>query len=496
MKRHSAKSRCVITPNKPRSASYWLWSNSRGLVLEWLGWVALWALGVAVIVSPLVVRAAQTQPVAHLKDVRIHQAPDSTRLVLDSDIALAYELKGIARRTASGARIKSDKLRIELPELNAASFDLDGVNLSGTNIGRAYFTGRAVPTLMLDLLGAVRVQAFQLEPVAPYGHRLVVDLFNQPNSPAVALPAAPTTDDRDVVVAIDAGHGGEDPGAVGEGNVLEANVVLQLAQGVATHIDKRRGMRAVLVRDGDYYVPRRGRLAKARAVRADLFVSIHADAFKDSSVSGASVFALSSGAASSELAAWLAAKESRSDLIGGVASDVRLSDKDETLARVLLDLSLDAQIDSSLKLADAVLAALKPAVKLHREVVDQAGFVVLKAPDIPSVLVETGFLSNPVEAKRLAQKGYQRKLTKAIASGIISFIRHYPPAGSYYAKASERALVPRDTTRRHIVSRGETLSTLAEQYGVSTAQLRRFNDLPDNEIRSGQMLIVPEAPKR
>jgi len=431
--------------------------------------------------------------------VRIHQAPDSTRLVLDSTHALAYRLNANLRR--SGERnsavaertknISSGTIRIDLPNLDATSFDLDGVNLSGTNIGRLKYAGRRHSGLAIELLGPVQVKTFQLAPVPPYGHRLVIDLINQPRVAAVALPVRPTSGEREVVVAIDAGHGGEDPGAVGEGGVLEANIVLQLAQGIARRINRQRGMRALLVRDGDYYVPRRERIGKARKARADLFVSIHADAFKDTKVSGASVFALSSGAASSELAAWLAAKESRSDLIGGVASDVKLSDKDETLARVLLDLSLEAQINSSLKLADAILAALKPAVKLHREVVDQAGFVVLKAPDIPSVLVETGFLSNPTEARRLAQRDYQEELTKAIASGIINFVRHYPPAGSHYAKASQRALAPRDTTRRHIVSRGETLSTLAEEYGVSTAQLRQSNQLKNNEIRIGQMLVVP-----
>ena len=478
-KRPGVKLRCVITV----SNGQW--------VRRWCGFIALLCV---VLGQTLTAHAAQQTSAVQLHDVRIHQAPDSTRLVLDTDRALTYEYAGSSGNQARRKIIRGGVLKVRLPNLDVTSFDLDALNLSGTNIGRAHYcTDCRTPTLVLALLGEVRVHSFRLEPVPPYGHRLVIDLFNQPHARVTALPAAPTTDDRDVVVAIDAGHGGEDPGAVGAGDVLEAHIVLQLAQGIAKHIDQRRGMRAVLVRDGDYYVSRGERVNKARAARADLFVSIHADAFKDSKVSGASLFALSSGAASSELASWLEAKESRSDLIGGVASDVRLSDKDETLARVLLDLSLEAQIDASLKLADAILAALQPAVKLHRDVVDQAGFEVLKAPDIPSVLVETGFLSNPTEAKRLAQRDYQQALTKAIASGIIEFVRHNPPAGSYYAKASQRALVAPDTTRRHIVNRGETLSTLAEEYGVSTAELRRSNNLADNEIRIGQMLVVPKA---
>ena len=437
----------------------------------------------------------QARQQVRLQDVRIHQAPNSTRLVLDSLTKLDYRLPGSFRRAVSSKNIAKASLKVELPELDTTSFDLDAVNLSGTVIGGLSFGGRRRQSLVLELLGPVRVKAFQLDPVPPYGHRLVIDLFNQPRLVPTLLSARPAAKERDVVIAIDPGHGGEDPGAVGADDVFEADIVLQLAKGIARKLNRQRGLRALLVRDGDYYVPRRERIGKAREARADLFVSIHADAFKDAKVSGASVFALSSGAASSELAAWLAAKESRSDLIGGVASDVKLSDKDETLARVLLDLSLEAQVNSSLKLADSILAALKPAVKLHHTVVDQAGFEVLKAPDIPSVLVETGFMSNPTEAKRLAQRGYQQSLTKAIAAGILNFVRHYPPAGSYYAKASQRALVPQDTTRRHLVSYGETLSTLAEEYGVSTAALRRSNELQNNEIRVGQMLVVPTADK-
>jgi N-acetylmuramoyl-L-alanine amidase len=353
--------------------------------------------------------------------------------------------------------------------------------------------------LLLKSAVALRAEAFLLDPVPPYGHRLVIDLYPVTDQKNAAEPAHASADKREVIVAIDAGHGGEDPGAVGAGGILEAEVVLQLARRIAEQLEATPGLRALLVRDGDYYVPRRERMQKARASRADLFVSVHADAFKDPNVAGASVFALSSGGASSELARWLAAKESRSDLIGGVAGSVKLRDKDETLARVILDLSLEAQMNASLHLADAIRAALADKVELHRSGVEQADFEVLKSPDIPSVLVETGFLSNPAEARRLADGDYQARVAASVATGILAYVRRNPPPGSRFAatqfaapqKAAAAQQEDTNGKRRHVISRGETLSTLAEFYGITTGQLRQANRLAGDRIRVGQVLLIP-----
>ena len=257
---------------------------------------------------------------------------------------------------------------------------------------------------------------------------------------------------RDVIVAIDPGHGGEDPGALAAGGVHEANVVLTIARKVEAILASRSGLQAVLVRDGDYYVRRRERMRRARDARADLFVSLHADAFNQPSVQGASVYALSSGGASSEAAAWLAAKDSRSDLIGGVVSDVSLKKTDENLARVLLDLSMNAQRNASLGLADALLIELGASVDLHKYTVEEASFVVLKSPDIPSVLIETGFLSNPQEAQRLSDPEYQDTIAGAIARGIVDYVNRHPPPG--------HADSPADASHRQ--ARGGRHSTRAE----------------------------------
>ena len=443
--------------------------------------------------------AADGPAVAVLLSIRVRSAPQYTRVVLEASAALDYRIVGARGGKQTG---------IELSNLDAtAQFDLNEVNLAGSRIsGMSYaqrrfarqrISGKVSRRLLLKSAMALRAEAFLLDPVPPYGHRLVIDLYPVGDQKTAAEPAYRSTDKHEVIIAIDAGHGGEDPGAVGAGGILEAAVVLQLARRIATQLEATPGLRALLVRDGDYYVPRRERMQKARASRADLFVSVHADAFKDPKVAGASVFALSSGGASSELARWLAAKESRSDLIGGVAGSVKLRDKDETLARVILDLSLEAQMNASLHLADTILAALTNKVELHRNGVEQADFEVLKSPDIPSVLVETGFLSNPEEARRLAEGGYQARVATAVADGIVAYVRRNPPPGSRFAAAQHQAAAARQENtndkRRHVISRGETLSTLAEFYGITTVQLRQANRLAGDRIRVGQVLLIPGA---
>ncbi|MEM7218093.1 MAG: N-acetylmuramoyl-L-alanine amidase [Pseudomonadota bacterium] len=440
--------------------------------------VGLRALGAAVLALSALAAAADS---ARLNGVRVYAAPDYTRVVLDSDRPLDYRLK-------RGARTLS--LRLDnLPP--AARFDLDAVNLVGSALDDIRYAPGAGQRTRLQIESglALTPRVFRIEPVGSYGHRLVLDLY--PERHQRAAPLKQRKANRDVLIAIDAGHGGEDPGALAAGGVREADVVLSIAQRLARLIDAQRGMRALLLRTGDYYVSRDQRVVAARAARADLLLSVHADAVPQEEVVGASVYTLSSGGASSEIAAWLGRKDSRSDLLGGVSSDVVLKDKDATLAKVLLDLSLDAQRNASLKLADAVLAALGEAVALHRATPDQASFVVLKAPDIPSILVETGFLSNPAEAQRLRQTRYQQRVARAIANGVTSYVSANPPPGTLLA---QRARKPRAAgPRRHVISSGDSLSEVAVLYGVSTASLRRANKLDGDRLQIGQVLVIPDA---
>jgi N-acetylmuramoyl-L-alanine amidase len=325
-----------------------------------------------------------------------------------------------------------------------------------------------------------------LKPIKPYGHRLVVDLF-VPDSGRRDSTRPPPKTDRDVVIAIDAGHGGDDPGAIGPKKIQEKRVVLQIARRLEKKLDALHGFSAVQIRRGDYYIGHRQRTQLARDNRADLFVSIHADAFKQANVRGASVYTLSDRGATSETAKWLAEKENQSDLLGGVG-DVSLTDKDPVLAHVLLDLSMDANRSQSIEAGAAVLANLGQVTKLHKERVEQAAFIVLKSPDIPSILVETGFISNPDEARRLSQAEHQDKIARAVARGIEDFMRASPPPGTLLAKEYGA-----DGFLRYTIVRGDTLSTIAARHGISSSSLKQRNGLRNDNIRVGQVILIPAA---
>jgi len=372
--------------------------NSRPTPARIIGLLMLWVVAA---------RSGQAAELAVLEGVRVHDAPDYTRLVLETSAPLQFRLGG-----------REAKLQIAFNNLaSAADFDFDRVNLVGSRISSLSITrGRGNQAkLSLPTRTSLRAETFRLAPVASYGHRLVVDLFvdaEVASSHRTGRITAPK-DKRAVVVALDAGHGGEDPGTLGAGNVREAFVVMEIARKVAVRLQRTPGVRVVLVRDGDYYVRHGERLDRARAERADLFVSLHADAFLQADVQGASVYALSSGGASSEAAKWLAAKDSRSDLIGGVESVVDLKNTDAALARVLLDLSMEAQRNASLNLADALLEKLAEKVELHKYTVEQASFVVLKSPDIPSVLIEMGV--------RSIKTNWQKRFPPALLLMLNSF---------------------------------------------------------------------------
>lgn len=289
-----------------------------------------------------------------------------------------------------------------------------------------------VMRLVLDLKRPVKPSVFSLPPLAQYGHRLVVDLYPPEDSPQVAAPAntpqpvpakpAAPQYKRLITVAIDAGHGGEDPGAIGAAGSREKDITLALARKLKQKIDAQENMRAVLTRDGDYFVPLALRVSKARAAQADLFMSIHADAFIKPHARGSSVFALSESGASSTAARWLAKKENDADLIGGINIDV----KDPSLKRTLIDLTQTSTINDSMKVGHLVLKEIGGVNTLHKKYVEQAGFAVLKAPDIPSILVETAFISNPEEEKRLNDPDYQDKLVDAIVGGVRTYFDKHP----------------------------------------------------------------------
>lgn len=367
--------------------------------------------------------------------VRVWPAADYTRVTLEHDRFLKY----------SHLSLKNpDRLVLDLEgvEFNSVLESLPGKILDNDPQIRLIRAGRFKPDvvrIVIELKGEVKPQVFTLKPVGDYGHRLVLDLYPaEPPDPLMALlrereasfaqPAAqrPSVGDMDrlFTVMIDPGHGGEDPGAVGRGGSYEKNITLAIARRLKARIEAEPNMRAFLTRDGDYFIPLGQRVAKARRVKADLFVSVHADAFVKPTARGSSVFVLSENGASSTAARWLAQRENAADLIGGVNIGV----KDPHLARTLLDLSQTATLNDSLRLAKAVLGEIGGINTLHKPHVEQAGFAVLKAPDIPSILVETAFISNPEEEKRLNDEGYQEKMADALLGGIRQYFAQNPPA--------------------------------------------------------------------
>ena len=341
--------------------------------------------------------------------------------------------------------------------------------------------------VVFDVAGPVRSQSFMLPPDGSAGHRLVVDLSPpRERRAAIRAPGADNPRGRDLVIAIDAGHGGKDPGAIGHGGAVEKEVVMQIARRLAQEIQAQPGFTPVLIRPNDSFISLRERIERARAASADFFVSVHADAFSDSRARGATVYVLSEKGATDEAGRRLAERENGADLIGGVS----LADQASDIAPVILDITQTASLSASLAAAEDIISQLGTVTRLRKRDVQQAGFVVLKAPDIPSVLIETAYLSNPTEEAALRSSAHQDKLARALAAGIVNYFFESPPPGTYLAM--NPTLQPREPMR-HAVARGETLSGIAERYRISINRLMSSNSLKNDRIRIGQVLTIPRG---
>ncbi|MEH6365711.1 MAG: N-acetylmuramoyl-L-alanine amidase [Pseudomonas sp.] len=447
--------------------------------------------------------AAEAFAASDVRSVRLWRAPDNTRLVFDLSGPVKHSVFTLTAPNRIVIDINGAKLATNFKSLA----------LKGTPITSVRSAQRSADDLrvVIDLSTVVTPKSFTLAPNQQYGDRLVVDLFDQgadtpsalPSTQVASTPTVPVTPTqappkivpapsgkRDIVIAIDAGHGGEDPGALSpvKGKV-EKQVTLMIAKELQRQINAEKGFRGELVRTGDYFIPLRRRTEIARKKGADLFVSIHADAAPRRSAFGASVYALSDRGATSETARWLADAENQSDLIGG-AGNVSLDDKDRMLAGVLLDLSMTASLSSSLNVGQKVLSNIGQITPLHKRRVEQAGFMVLKSPDIPSILVETGFISNPNEANKLFSSKHQQSLARSITSGVKQFFQQNPPPGSYIAWQRDNGKIA-PSAREHRVSSGESLAMIAERYQISLAALKSANSLSSNVIKVGQTLHIP-----
>ncbi|MDH4259958.1 MAG: N-acetylmuramoyl-L-alanine amidase [Gammaproteobacteria bacterium] len=366
-----------------------------------------------------------TVAAADLQEVRLWASPDSTRVVLDLSAPVSYTVFPLADPN----RIVIDLEQTAADVTRLPSAAAVGV-VSGVRVAARENGGLRV---VLDLNSKVEVQSFLTPPNETYGHRLVIDLgLDQARRPLKI--ATDANGQRDIVVAIDAGHGGEDPGAIGKAGTREKDVALAVARRLADRINAESGMRAVLTRTGDYFVPFRERIRRARVQEADLFVSVHADAFVNRSVHGSSVYVLSTRRASNEAARWLADRENAADLIGGVSLD----DKTDVLASVLLDLSQNASISASREAATRVLEELDRVGQLKKSDVQHASLIVLTSPDVPSMLVETAYISNPEEERRLRNPDHQARLAGAIHAGVKRYFHENPPPGTRFAALAAR----------------------------------------------------------
>lgn len=413
---------------------------------------------------------------AEVEGIRMRSGPEATRVVLDLTGPAEHKLF-----TLSGP----DRIVIDLPGTRAASA-LRMPESKGV-VGRVRTGSRGGGELrvVLDLDRRVKPKSFLLPPDGGYGHRLVVDLEPVGAAGPVRRVPAATGSGRDLVIAIDAGHGGKDPGAPGRRGADEKHVVLAVARLLAEELEREPGLKPVLTRNGDYYVGHQERMEIAHRAQADLFVSIHIDSYKDASARGATVYALSTKRASDEVGRRVAERENAADLIGGVS----LADKDDVLARVLLDLSQNASISASIAAGRSVIDALGGVTTLRKTDVQQAPFVVLTSPDIPSILIETAYISNPNEEAALNDARHQRSLARALREGIVEYFRENPLPGTYLADNPPSPSTP----VRHVIRRGETLSEIAERYRVSLATLRRSNGLSGDVIRIGQVLTIPRT---
>lgn len=400
--------------------------------------------------------------------IRIWTSPDKTRTVFDLSDSTKYQLFELDNPPRVVIDFKDTVLNTT-PNIK-----------KNTDIKNIRYSKKDKKNLrvVLDLKKTTKPKSFLLKPTGKYGHRLVVDLPRESTKkPTIINDVQPAN--RDVLIAIDAGHGGEDPGAIGPKGTQEKVVTFNIANKIAHLINQEKGMKSFIVRSSDYYIPLRERFAKAREKRADLFVSIHADAFHDSRVNGASVYVLSRKGASSEEAKWLAAKENKSDSIGGV----KIEDKEDMLSKVLFNLSQNAAMEESDKAAKAVHNSIKNDIKLHGKGFGRASFVVLKSPDVPSLLVETGYISNPGDEKNLKNPTYVNKLGKKIVAGIKAYFYQSPPPNTWIAAHSKSS--------RYVVKSGETLSQIASINNTSVAVIRSINNKKTNSIRAGEVLLLP-----
>lgn len=429
---------------------------------------------------------------AEVEEVRLWRAPDHTRLVFDLSGEVEYKLFTLSNPDRVVIDVERSTLGGDLSRLDFGDSPISGM--------RSAIRDESTLRMVIDLSDEVEPRSFTLAPNSEQGDRLVVDLYDQgppttanrnSNTASSNTTVAPRSDERrDIIVAISAGHGGEDPGGIGyDGRLKEKDITLRIARALFDQLERMPGYTPVMIRDGDYYVELQRRSEIAREKRADLFVAVHTDWYRTSRANGLTIYALSGDRADRENSRRVAQKENNADLLGGVGGDLDLSSWDDDVALTLVSLQMAWSMEQSLIAGTRILESLDGVTRLRRDKVQQASLEVLKSPDIPSMLIETGYLTNPDEARRLNTSAFQQKLARGIAQGVMNYFYDAPPEGTLVAWQKANGIVP--VPGVYMVKRGDSLSLIAQRYNVSQAELKSVNGLSSDTIHIGQELTIP-----
>ena len=427
-----------------------------------------------------------------LEGVRVWPSPDETRIVIDLNSEANYSYFTLSSPSRLVVDLKNTNVKAKLP-----------LNVKDSNvlskIRKSSPPSKGTTRLVFELKHSVEATLFKLAPTpgGQYGHRLVMDLPHasgskptqsksvKPSTPIINSTMNHIVGNGEIIIAIDAGHGGEDPGSIGPTRKYEKHATLAISKKVVAQINAQPGMRAVMTRGGDYFVNLNKRTEIARKNKAHLLVSIHADSFRSPQPRGGSVFVLNTRRANTEIGRWVEKHEKQSELLGGAGDVLAKNSNDRNVSQTLLDLQFSHSQKEGYKLATDVLAEMGKVIKLHKKAPVNASLAVLKSPDIPSILIETGFISNPIEEKQLFQRGHQDKIARAISKAIISYLNDNPPQGTL--------LAAQDQQSRHKVKSGESLSLIAKKYGTTTAKLKSANKLKSTSLAVGQVLVIPSV---